>query len=110
MATIAVRGSLGTAYARALVDTGADHSLLPFSVAEDMGADLFQEEDGAASGIGGHEIAIVPGREDLGPLSEGEFFNGKRLLALRNSHRSTMNAAFLATRAAWNSFWQYSTA
>lgn len=74
VATLVIRGSTSEAYLRALVDTGADHTLVPYSIAEDVGADLLLNEQGAASGIGGHEIAIVPGRVELELVSGEESF------------------------------------
>ena len=72
MATMRIRGSVGSAYLRALIDTGADHTLLPFSAAEHIGAELFLDEQDAARGVSGHEIAIIPGRVELELLGESE--------------------------------------
>lgn len=56
----------------ALVDTGADHTVLPLSIAENVGAELFYDERDAAKGISGHEIAIISGRVHLELLSDDE--------------------------------------
>jgi len=64
-ARLRVRGKTGEAHLRALVDTGADHTLLPISIALNVGAELFLEESDAAKGVGGHEIPIIPGHVQL---------------------------------------------
>jgi hypothetical protein len=72
-----VRSGLSTscdAYLRALVDTGADHTLVPFSIAEDVGAELFVDEEDAARGVSGHYIPIIPGRVELELLADGESY------------------------------------
>ncbi len=70
-AKIRVRGAQGETYLRVLLDTGADHTVLPYSIAADIGAELFEGELDAAKGISGHEIAIIPGRVEL-ELLDGE--------------------------------------
>lgn len=72
VATVRIGGSVGSAYLRALVDTGADHTIMPFSVAEDVGAELFVDEEDAARGVSGHEISIIPGRVELELLDPDE--------------------------------------
>ena len=72
VATLRIAGSAGSAYLRALIDTGADHTLVPFSIAEDVGAELFPDEEDAAKGISGHEISIVPGQVELELLGDDE--------------------------------------
>jgi hypothetical protein len=62
---IRVRGTQSETYLRVLVDTGADHTVLPYSIAADIGAELFEDEVDAAKGVSGHEIAIIPGRVEL---------------------------------------------
>jgi len=71
-AKIRVRGRQGETYLRVLLDTGADHTVLPYSIAADIGADLFEDEADAAKGVGGHEIAIVPGKVELELLDGDE--------------------------------------
>jgi hypothetical protein len=73
-AKLCVRGTTGLVFVRALIDTGADHTLLPISTARRVGAELFQDDPDAAKGVGGQEIAIVPGRVELELISEEESF------------------------------------
>jgi hypothetical protein len=70
VARLRIGGSNGNAYLRALIDTGADHTLVPFSIAEDVGAELFEDEHNSVEGISGHEIAVVPGRVHLELLDD----------------------------------------
>jgi hypothetical protein len=73
-ATLCVRGRSGEAFLQPLIDTGADHSLFPISVAISVGAELFEHDLDAARGITGQEIPITPGRVQLQLLSdEGSF-------------------------------------
>jgi len=69
-ARLCVRGETGEAHLRALIDTGADHTVLPISIALDVGAELFPEESDAAKGVGGHEIPIIPGHVQLELISD----------------------------------------
>ena len=74
-AKLRISGTAGEAYVRALIDTGADHTIVPFSIAEDVGAELFRNEQDAAKGISGHEIAIVPGQVELELLGDTESYH-----------------------------------
>ncbi len=69
-AKIRIGGTLGDAYLRVLLDTGADHTVLPISIAADIGAELFADEADSAKGVSGHEINIIPGKVEL------ELFDG----------------------------------
>lgn len=60
-----VIGGLRGCYLRTLIDTGADHSLLPFSVAEIIGAELFDDEQDIAKGISGRQLETIPGKVEL---------------------------------------------
>jgi hypothetical protein len=71
-AKIRVSGTGGEAYLRVLLDTGADHTILPYSIAGVIGAELFEDEADAAKGVSGHEIAIVPGKVELELLGRDE--------------------------------------
>ncbi len=65
-------GKAGETYLRVLIDTGADHSIFPFSVAEDVGAELFHDETDSTKGVGGHEVTIIPGRVQMELLDGSE--------------------------------------
>jgi hypothetical protein len=69
-AKLCIRGTKGEAYVRPLIDTGADHTIVPFSIANDVGAELFSNVLEWARGLGGHEISVVPGRVDLELIGE----------------------------------------
>ncbi len=71
-AKVRVSGRRGEAYLRVLLDTGADHTVLPFSIAADIGAELFEDEVDAAKGVSGHEIAMIPGMVELELLGDDE--------------------------------------
>jgi hypothetical protein len=72
VARLRMSGSTGSAFLRTLIDTGADHTLVPFSIAENVGAELFEDEQNAVEGISGHVIPVVPGRVELELLNDGE--------------------------------------
>jgi hypothetical protein len=73
-AKVRVSGSLGETYLRVLLDTGADHTVLPYSIAADIGAELFEDELDVAKGVSGHEITIIPGKVDLELLGDDESY------------------------------------
>jgi hypothetical protein len=73
-AKICVGGRRGDTYLRAILDTGADHTVLPYSVAEDIEAELFEDEADTARGVSGHEIAVIPGKVELELLDGAESY------------------------------------
>jgi hypothetical protein len=70
VAKLRVAGPSGETYVRLLIDTGADHTLLPMSVADRVGAHLFHDDYNSAKGVSGHEISIIPGRVQLELISD----------------------------------------
>jgi len=58
-------GPLGDLFDLALVDTGADHTTLPISIAEELGIPLITEHTTQSSGFSGEEIETVPGEVEL---------------------------------------------
>ena len=69
-AKIRVSGKHGEAFLRVLLDTGADHTVLPFSIAVDIGAELFEGGMETAKGVSGHEISMMPGKVELELLDD----------------------------------------
>jgi len=55
---IKVHGSKGSGDFLALVDTGADNTILPESIARDLGISLIAGKGPAATAFGGQEIAL----------------------------------------------------
>jgi hypothetical protein len=70
LANLRVSGQAGEALIRVLIDTGADHTLLPLSLAEVVGAELFHGDRDAARGVSGAEISVIPGRVQLELISD----------------------------------------
>ena len=64
-ARVCVRGTTKEAILGVLIDTGADHTLLPISLAHRIGATLFEDNRDSARGVGGHGIAMIPGVVEL---------------------------------------------
>jgi predicted aspartyl protease len=59
--TIRISGTKADARWDALVDTGADETLLPISLAEVLGVELDQEMTSEAAGISGDRLTIFYG-------------------------------------------------
>ena len=55
---IRIHGPAGRADVLALVDTGADNSILPLSVADDLGIETTQGKGPGATAFGGQQIAL----------------------------------------------------
>jgi hypothetical protein len=82
VADLRIGGAHGETRVRALIDTGADHTLLPISIAERVGAELYEDQPDSARGVAGQEIPIIPGRVQLELLSD----EGRRGSAKPGSH------------------------
>ena len=61
-------GPKGDLFDLALVDTGADHTTLPMSIAEELGIELIDEHATRSSGFSGEEIETIPGNVELAIL------------------------------------------
>jgi hypothetical protein len=68
-ARLCVRGTTAEAIIGVLIDTGADHTLLPISLARRIGARLYEDQRDSARGVGGHGIEMIPGVVELELLS-----------------------------------------
>ncbi|MCH7726020.1 MAG: retroviral-like aspartic protease [Planctomycetes bacterium] len=75
MAPLRVIGPSGDAFLWALVDTGADQSVLPRSVADTIGLTLDQSQQSWVIGFGGQQVAIVPAEVDLQLGQAGQTFH-----------------------------------
>jgi hypothetical protein len=62
---LGVRGSTAARLVLALVDTGADESVLPLSLAESIGVGIDNANKLQAAGVGGHLIDLLPGSVEL---------------------------------------------
>jgi hypothetical protein len=60
-----VAGKNSDLYLAALVDTGADETILPLSVAAEIGVDLDTDRMSLAGGVSGQHIELVPGKVEL---------------------------------------------
>lgn len=58
---ITIAGPAGSATYIALVDTGADNTIFPLSVAEYLGISVDPDAGPAASGFGGYELQLLTG-------------------------------------------------
>jgi len=94
-AKIRVGGPAGDAYLRALIDTGADHSILPISVAKDIGVDLNIEESDYARGVSGHEIVIIPGQVELELLGVEESYRWKAVVGFAEFENAAVECSLL---------------
>jgi hypothetical protein len=68
-ARICVHGTTAEAIIGILIDTGADHTLMPISLARRIGAKLYEDQHDSARGVGGHGIEMIPGEVELELLS-----------------------------------------
>ena len=63
-----VVGPSGDLFDLALVDTGADHTTLPMSIADELGIELMTEHATQSSGFSGEEFETIPGDVELAIL------------------------------------------
>jgi hypothetical protein len=59
----------------ALIDTGADECVLPFSIAQSIGVVLTLNETVLASGVGGQELELIPGDVNFELRGSGETYS-----------------------------------
>lgn len=65
MVSIRIIGPLDHVNVRALVDTGADETIFPVSIAEAIGAEMDEAESVSLEGIGGHMVQAVLGTVEI---------------------------------------------
>jgi predicted aspartyl protease len=78
--TLQIAGSLAHAQWDALVDTGADETLLPFSLAEVLGVELDRELTSIAAGISGDALTIHYGEVQFQISQESETISWSALV------------------------------
>jgi hypothetical protein len=69
-----ILGDSNEVYLTALVDTGADETILPLWVAEVTGAELHPDEITQAIGIAGQQLEVVAGTVQLELVGDDESF------------------------------------
>jgi hypothetical protein len=69
-----IAGSKSDLFLLALVDTGADETIIPLSVADEIGIELDANKRSQASGVTGQPLELLPGRVELEILGESEAY------------------------------------
>lgn len=72
MVTVRITGPKADARWDALVDTGADETLLPLSLADPLGIELDQEATSQAAGISGDRLTIYYGDVEFEIVAEND--------------------------------------
>jgi hypothetical protein len=66
---------------QALVDTGSDETILPYSLAMLLGIKLDKSAATLASGVGGHEVRLLPGVVELEISQAEESYRWRAIVA-----------------------------
>lgn len=69
---ITIAGPSGSMLVAGLVDTGSDHTILPKSVADDLGIPLEESEGPGATAFGGQAVELASGLVTLRIEADGE--------------------------------------
>jgi hypothetical protein len=94
-------GPAGTVEVVALVDTGADNSIFPLSIARDLGIETTEGKGPAATAFGGQQIALSFADVVLELSQAGSRFVGRAVCTSPISRATRRRRSFLATRASW---------
>jgi hypothetical protein len=69
-----LHGTLGTVKLNALVDPGADHTMLPRDFADALGISIDDGRPGSVRGVGGSPVVVHPGQAELEIAHQGQSF------------------------------------
>jgi hypothetical protein len=78
---LGLSGPTGDLFLLALVVTGADEKIIPFSAAEEIGVELDEEQRSHAGGISGSHLELVAGRVELEIIGSDESFQWPGLIS-----------------------------
>ena len=87
-----VIGEHSEEFVMALVDTGADESVLPLSLAKNIGVAVDASKSIPAAGVGGQLIELLPGSVELEIGDGSESYRWRAVVGLRDSTGQRMNA------------------
>ena len=88
----------------ALVDTGADETIVPLSVAEEIGVELDMAQQSKAGGVTGQHIALIPGSVELEILGEGETYKWTSVISFARFESEEDECAILGHAGALQFF------
>lgn len=74
-------GPAGDLFLLALVDTGADETIVPLSAAEEIGVELYEGQRSHAGGISGSQLELVAGQVELEIIGSDESFQWSGLIS-----------------------------
>jgi len=70
--TLRIIGGAGDAIIHALVDTGADGTLFPRSIAEAIGATIYEKNTATVRGLAGEPLTVVAGEVEVEMVDGGD--------------------------------------
>jgi hypothetical protein len=101
---IRIIGETSDAYLLALVDTGADETVLPLSLAESIGTRPDGLQTTFAAGVGGHSIELFPGSVELQLLNGSESYRWRAMVSFAKFRDPADECAILGHVAALEFF------
>lgn len=90
-----VIGPKGDAHILALIDSGADETVLPLSMAEEVGASLFYSEAALVVGVAGTPFEYIPGEVEMELISSGPPIRWRTCVAFARFEDSESECAVL---------------
>jgi hypothetical protein len=90
-----VIGTTGQKYVTALVDSGADESVFPISIADVVGAELYTDASSDAAGIAGQSLVLFPAEVELELMHSNESFRWKTLASFATLESADNDTAVL---------------
>ena len=88
-------GTTGQKYLTALVDSGADESVFPISVADVVGAELDRDASSDAAGITGQPLDLIPAEIELELIHSNESYRWKTLASFATLDTADNDTALL---------------